>query len=210
MSVDFEYLWQLFVSCLEAEYKQVENGGSYAYVRDGDALFLFFEKSNGAEDWINNVSYHAVSRGRDNDEWFCHEGFLRVFESILPYLERLIMSPSVRRIVTVGYSHGAALALLCQEFIWFSRPDISESCEAFGFGCPRVVWGVVPHEGERWRNFYIIRNIDDIVTHLPPKALGYRHVGRLIEIGKSGKYTDIDAHRSENYLVELDFLLRRE
>jgi hypothetical protein len=173
-------------------------------VRYGDILYLLFEKSNGAEDWINNLSYHAVSRGRANDEWFCHEGFLRVFEAVLPYFADLILSPTVRGVISVGYSHGAALALLCQEFIWYSRPDIIKDCKAFGFGCPRVVWGTVPREGERWRDFYIIRNIDDAVTHLPPRALGYRHVGRLLEIGRAGKYSHIDAHRSENYLFELE------
>lgn len=204
MAINYEYLKQLFISCLEADYVDAEEDGSFAAVRDGDLLYLFFEKSNGVEDWINNLSYHAVSRGRIDDRWFCHEGFLEVFEDILPHIERLILNKAVRRIVTVGYSHGAALALLCHEYIWYNRPDIREACESFGFGCPRVIWGTVPREGERWRSFYIVRNIDDIVTHLPPKALGYRHVGRLVEVGEIGKYSGIDAHRAENYIFELE------
>ena len=204
MRIDHEYLKQLFISCLEADYLDTEADGSFAAVRDGDLLYLFFEKSNGIEDWINNLSYHAVSRGRIDDGWFCHEGFLEVFESILPHIEGLIKSATVRKIIAVGYSHGAALALLCHEYIWYNRPDIRAACESFGFGCPRVIWGTVPREGERWRNFYIVRNTGDIVTHLPPRALGYRHVGRLIEIGGVGKYSGIDAHRAENYIFELE------
>ena len=207
MELDHKYLRQLFVSCLEAEYTDSEGEGSYSYYRDGDLLYIFFEKSNGTIDWINNLSYHAVSRGRAGDEWFCHEGFLRVFDEILPFIDGAIKSPSTRRIITVGYSHGAALALLCYEYIWYVRPDIIEDCEGYGFGCPRVVFGTVPREGERWHNFYVVRNIDDAVTHLPPRFLGYRHVGGLIEIGKSGKYDGIDAHRSENYLAELEISL---
>lgn len=205
MTVDHEYLYQLFTSCLETDYLHTDGGGSYAYLRDGDLLYIFFEKSNGGLDWINNLSYHAVSRGREGDEWFCHEGFLRVFNGILPFIEGAIRSPSTRRIITVGYSHGAAIALLCQEYIWFTRPDIVGESEAYGFGCPRVIFGTVPREGERWRNFYVVRNIDDIVTHIPPRAFGYRHVGRLVEVGKSGKYSGVDAHRAENYLVELQY-----
>ncbi len=204
MTPNFEYLKQLFISCLEADYSDVENGGSFAYVRDGELLYLFFEKSNGGEDWMNNLSYHAVSRGRAFDEWFCHEGFLRVFESVLPYIEPLILNPTVRKIVSVGYSHGAALTLLCHEYIYGARTDIRDNCLGFGFGCPRVVWGTVKGEGERWRSFYMIRNIGDIVTHLPPRALGYRHVGNVIEIGASEKYSGIDAHRAENYILELE------
>lgn len=209
MAVDYEYLCQLFVSCLEADYRQVENGGSFAAVRDGDLLYLFFEKSNGAVDWINNLSYRAVPRGREGDKWFCHEGFLRVFEAVLPYFKDLIFNPSVRKIVTVGYSHGAALALLCHEYIWFSRSDIIGESRGYGFGCPRVIFGTVPREGERWNNFLVIRNIDDIVTHLPPRAFGYRHVGRLLEIGRSGKYSGSDAHRDENYIIEMQNALKR-
>lgn len=204
MAINYEYLKQLFISCLEADYVDTEEDGSFAAVRDGDLLYLFFEKSNGVEDWINNLSYHAVSRGRIDDRWFCHEGFLEVFEDILPHIEGLILNKAVRRIVTVGYSHGAALALLCHEYVWYSRPDIRAECESFGFGCPRVIWGTVPKEGERWRSFYIVRNIDDVVTHLPPRALGYRHVGRLVEVGEIGKYSGIDAHRAENYIFELE------
>ena len=201
--MDLEYLSELFVSCLEADYAHVENGGSYSYVRDGDLLYLFFEQSNGIADWWNNLSYHAVSRGRAGDDWFCHEGFLRVFESILPYIEDRISSKSVERIITVGYSHGAALALLCHEYIWYTRPEIRNFIEGYGFGCPRAVFGGVRDEKSRWARFFVIRNLDDIVTHLPPTVTGYRHKGNLIEIGSNNKYSGIDAHRAENYLAEL-------
>jgi len=77
----------------------------------------------------------------------------------------------------------------------------------YGFGCPRVIWGRVPRERARWRNFYVIRNYDDIVTHLPPRALGFRHVGKLITVGYAGRYSRVDAHRAENYLRELDGLV---
>ena len=61
----------------------------------------------------------------------------------------------------------------------------------------------MPNENDRWHDFYVIRNIDDAVTHLPPSLLGFRHVGNMIEIGEAGKYSSIDAHRAENYLYEL-------
>lgn len=199
-----KYLRELFLSCLEAEYTHVENSGSYAVTRDGDVLYLFFEKSNGIEDWWNNLSYRAVERGRENDRWFCHEGFLRTFDGIIPHIQEMIARKSVRRIVTVGYSHGAALALLCHEYVWFTREDIRDSIEGYGFGCPRAVFGNVKNEAARWKNFYVIRNLDDIVTHLPPSVTGYKHKGRIYEIGKSGKYSGIDAHRAENYLFELE------
>lgn len=202
--MDKKYLSELFASCLAAEYRQVEDGGSFSAVRDGDLLYVFFEKSNGYEDWLNNFSYRAVPRGRRGDEWYCHEGFLRVFESVLPHIERYIADKSVRKIVTVGYSHGGALAFLCHEHAWYTRKDIRNDIEGYGFGCPRVVFGNVSGEDERWRNFYVIRNIDDVITHLPPEFFGYRHKGQLLEIGRAGKYCGVEAHRAENYTFELE------
>ena len=43
----------------------------------------------------------------------------------------------------------------------------------------------------------------DIVTHLPPIARGYRHVGKTLELGEAGKYGPVDVHRSENIMREL-------
>lgn len=197
-----EVLLRLFEACLDREYREVENGGSFATLQDGGILYIFFEKSNGEVDWRNNFGYHSVRYPRVGESWFCHEGFLRVWESILPHIRRDIYEAR-NGIVCVGYSHGAALALLCHEYVWYKRQGLRERSFGVGFGCPRVIWGRVPQESERWRNFFVIRNLDDLVTHLPPTLFGYRHVGNLIEIGSAGRYSMIDAHREENYISSL-------
>jgi hypothetical protein len=127
-----------------------------------------------------------------------------VWKSILPYLEGYLLDLRYRHIICVGYSHGAAIALLCHEYIWYNRKDLIRGLEGYGFGCPRVIYGHAPREKERWNSFFVVRNLDDIVTHLPPAILGYRHVGKMINVGKWGKYSRIDAHKSENYLRELE------
>ncbi len=195
----------LFSACLDAEYITVEKGGSFSLERHGERLFVFFEKSNGAEDWYNNLDFSAVEAPYKNMEhrWYCHGGFLRVWRSILPYIDGALLDLSVREIIIVGYSHGAALALLCHEYVWYERPDIRGRIFGCGFGCPRVIYGRVAFEKERWEDFYVIRNIDDLVTHLPPRILGYRHVGKLAVIGRIGQYSRIDAHRAENYISAL-------
>ena len=92
----------------------------------------------------------------------------------------------------------------CHEYVWYKRPEIRDGSFGVGFGCPRVVWGSVPRENERRKNFFVIRNLDDLVTHLPPTLFGYRHVGNIVEIGNASNYSMIDAHRSENYITELE------
>jgi hypothetical protein len=208
---DKRTLRKLFLGCLSAEYVDVENGGSFALAPDGRRLYVYFEKSNGVTDWQNNLDFAASKYERecvrDCEDWYVHGGFLRVWESVLPYIRDELLSRDYREIIIAGYSHGAALALLCHEYVWYNREDIRKNVFGYGFGCPRVIWGRVPRERARWRNFYVIRNYDDIVTHLPPRALGFRHVGKLITVGYAGRYSRVDAHRAENYLRELDGLV---
>ncbi len=183
----------------------MENGASFSVERQGQALYLYFEPSHGREDWQNNLDFPAMPYKRMADTvWFAHRGFLRVWKSAERYVAPLVQDPAIRRMVAVGYSHGAALAVFCQEYIWFHRPDLRHRAVGYGFACPRVVWGVLsPRLAQRWEGFTVVRNLDDPVTHLPPAALGYTHVGRMLEIGKTGRYSGFDAHRPENMMQEL-------
>ena len=198
------YLFPLFEACLSKSYRETENGGSWAFDRFGETLFLWFQQSHGVTDWLNNLNFHATPYHEMTPQWYCHAGFLSVWKSILPHLTSLIEDGNVKRICTVGYSHGAALAVLCHEYVWYHRPDLRDRICGFGFGCPRVLHGCVPEEvAIRWEHFFVIRNLDDIVTHLPPRVSGFCHVGKLVEVGSGGKYSAIDAHRPESYLREL-------
>ena len=197
-------LKELFESCLRTDYQRTELGGSWACERVGEALFVWFEHSNGILDWIHNLQFAAAPYRDMQPNWECHAGFLRVWESVRPKLIPFLFDPTVREVTVVGYSHGAALSVLCHEFVWFHRPDLREHLSGYGFGCPRVLFGCVPPEiALRWDRFFVVRNLDDLVTHLPPRALGFCHVGNLVTVGEAGRYSPIDAHRPESYLAEL-------
>ena len=199
-------LFDYFSACLGATYLHGENGSSWAVEERGDALWVLFEKSNGVEDWLNNLHFHAVPYREMNPVWQCHSGFLQVWKSVKPHLEAVIRQAVKQRkkITVIGYSHGAALAVLCMEWIWYHFPSCRMTLSGFGFGCPRVLYGCVPPDlAQRWARFYVVRNLDDAVTHLPPRIMGYCHVGNLINVGSDGKYAPLEAHRPEAYLAEL-------
>ncbi len=195
----------LFEVCLKIPYTQVENAADYAVQRQGSTLYIYFEASDGLADWRTNFNFPAKPYSRMGEAvWFAHRGFLKAWKTIEPYLVPSILDPDVRKIVSVGYSHGAAIALLCHEYVWYHRPDLRAHLAGYGFGCPRVLWGLCRRAlRKRWETFEVIRNLDDLVTHVPPALLGFFHVGRLLEIGTRGKYSAIDAHRPENILAEL-------
>lgn len=198
-------LSELFSLTLHARYVTVKNDASFAFYQKDGTLYILFEQSRGATDWANNLNFPALPYRDMPHRWMCHRGFLTVWKSAEPYIaEALRDAPA--RITVSGYSHGGALAALCHEYIWFHHPEKRDTLAGFGFGAPRVLWrlpGTIWPK-ERWRSFTVVRNLDDAVTHLPPALFGYTHVGNMLEIGRKGRYTSIDAHRPEAYKRALE------
>jgi len=194
----------LFEKCISANYTHVENAGDYAVEKIGADLYIYLERSDGSEDWRNNLNFPRRAYERmGKTVWYAHRGFLKVWKSIEKYIADAVFDPDVKRITVVGYSHGGALAVLCHEYVYFNRPDLRKSLFGYGFGAPRVIWKPSAEIAERWDNFTVVRNPDDAVTYLPPEFLGYRHMGAMLNISKKGSYSPIDAHREENILKEL-------
>lgn len=193
---------ELFERILKAKYTHLEETASFAFDRDGAKLYIFFEWSNGKTDWKNNFDFPAMPYRDMKNLWYVHRGFLRVWKIIEPHLREQILDADVKHIIIGGYSHGAAIALLCHEYCKFNRSDIL--IEGYGFGCPRVVWGLLQKSvKQRFEGFTVIRNCRDIVTHVPPAIFGFRHIGKMLIIGKGKIYGQIESHFPELYLKEL-------
>ena len=196
-------LTELFTRCIDADYVKVENDASYAIEREGGDLYLLFEHSRGKTDWKNNLDFPCAPYKRMDTVWRCHRGFLRVWKSVLPYVEGAIHDKSVDNIITVGYSHGGAIATLAHEYVWYERSDLREKIQGYGFGAPKVFFGSCECEcAKRWERYRVIKNDDDAVTNLPPSLFGFSHVGKIIQIG-DGSCCPIDAHRKESYIKSL-------
>lgn len=193
-------LYAKFLCCLAAEYTTVENEGDFAVVRNGEALTIFFEWSDGRTDWINNFTFPAKPYRDMKNLWFCHRGFLKVWKAIEPHVSGYILDKDVKKIDIVGYSHGGAVAQLCYEYVKFNRPDVKAT--GVGFGAPRVFWGIAKKAvRERFKGFVVVRNGHDLITHLPPVLFGFRHVGEIKKIGKSAGL--IKDHYPERYTEAL-------
>lgn len=197
-------LYNSFNECLQLEkdYIHVENDGDYYVTRDGDTLKLFFEWSDGSADWKNNFKFFPIPKKPYKNmanTWYCHRGFLKVWKSIEPYIKDDINDPEIRKIEIVGYSHGAAIALLAYEYCKYNRADAD--IRGVGFGSPRVFWGFASKAvKKRFDNFTVVRNGSDIVTHVPPVIFGFRHVSKVVKIGQSNPVKD---HYPEKYLQNL-------
>lgn len=195
----------IFEKIRRAEYTHLEDGASFSIEKQNGKLYLLFEWSNGLDDWKNNFNFPAKPYRDMENKWHAHRGFLKVWKIIEPHLKDVIMDKETNKIIIAGYSHGAAIAVLCHEYCKYNRPDADIT--GYGFGCPRVLWGRMSKDvKKRFEGFYVIRNSGDIVTHVPPAIFGFRHVGNLFEIGEHSDYNIIDAHRAPNYKKELELL----
>lgn len=115
-------------------------------------------------------------------------------------VSEIMKAHRVRTIYCVGYSHGGALALLATEDMTYLHQWEDLNVLGIGFGAPRVVWGWVPKAVKRrLYNYMTVRNIPDIVTHVPPMVLGYRNISKPFKIGAWGKYSPIKAHYPQSY-----------
>lgn len=209
-------LVKLFQDVLDRAYLHTQpNEGSYSYeLTDDGGLYMYFEESNGLIDWKNNFDFPAKPYRDMGIKWKAHKGFVKVWKEIEPYLEEVINNPKVRYVVISGYSHGAAIAALAHEYVWFHRPDLRDDMTTYAFEPPRVFWGWrIPKElKERWRNYKVYRNGQDIVTHVPPTCFGYRHVGQMVKLNKDRKtivdrtyvLKCVDEHNSPNVIAALE------
>ncbi len=216
-------LKERFDVLLSVPYIQLEEQDASYYVSDiynGGTVDIFFEWSNGKRDWINNFDFPAkpyrngkrdwinnfdfpAKPYRDmKNLWFCHRGFLRVWKVIEPHVADIIMNPEIKNINIAGYSHGAAIAQLCYEYVRFNRPDIRLT--GVGYGAPRIIWGF-PKKAvrERFSGFVVVRNGNDIVTHLPPAIFGFRHLKEMVRINIGPSVRPIRDHYPEQYRENL-------
>lgn len=199
-------LWSTFEDVLNTDYIHLdEESASFYFKKTGDELTIRFQWSNGKTDWLNNFDFPAKPYRDMGNKWYTHRGFLRVWKIIEPHLESAILDPEIKVIDIAGYSHGAAIALLCHEYCKFYRPDCMVT--GYGFGCPRVIWGFMRKAvRERFEGFIVVRNKRDIVTHVPPAIFGYRHPSAMLKVTDGIPSNSIDAHRPEAYRKSLEGL----
>ena len=191
-------LSKMFHRCAyDVGYSTVGHDVNYAFVEEEGALYIYFQGSSSTMDWIRNFLFDKQPYKDMAIPYRVHRGFLAAWKEvedlvIAKITEKVGDEYRYKKIITVGYSHGGALAAFCHECVWYHRPDIRDQIEGYGFEAPRIYagWRVKPALRERWERFKIIRDNNDIVTHCPPVIFCYTHVGDIIKVHGDVKLVD--------------------
>ena len=100
----------LFYELLITEFKKTEIGGDYQLKIENNTLWIFLEESNGKDDNVNNLLFFPKFDELTGIKY--HGNLLKVWLSIENKINNYIEDRTINKIILVGYSHGAGLAII--------------------------------------------------------------------------------------------------
>ena len=177
--------------CLELCKKSYEspnivNGNASAYVeRQGDITYIAITGTDDYTDWLNNLNAvtsdltkvfesRLDTREKKNrmPKVLVHAGFLDYTIKIFDLILQKIKTPYI---VLTGHSLGAASATITA-LLYYTLTG-KKPLKTVTFGSPRVFYNINKSQFDDIINVDRIAIKDDAVVFLPPKDLGWRHVG---------------------------------
>lgn len=144
--------------------------GVQAYILDeGEYCILVFRGSDEKEDWKQDFKIGFVNTVYGK----MHKGFKESWDLVASKIRANLPN---KPLYITGHSYGGALAFISGIYI--------SHIQVVTFGCPRVVHK--NYFNYLKVNHIRVRNNNDIVTMLPPKSLGYTHIGQLLYLDYEG------------------------
>ena len=178
---------ELYSKAMRCRDRTAGNETQYSIFEDEDTVYLSIQGSVQKQDWLFNFMFWASPLiwkpyKKMKSLWFAHAGFSKAWKLARDQIgiEVTTAIAGHKKLVCLGYSHGAALALLAHEYFTFAGIQT----ETHVFGCPRVLWLPSKTIRERFDNCHLYQNRGDIVTMVPFWLMGYRHVGHITKVGK--------------------------
>ncbi len=174
----------------------------YAIEETEDKLIIKLQGSVSRMDWIQNFSFWKIPYKQMNNIFFVHAGFLKKYKAIRAIIQEAVHKNLDKKIVVLGYSQGAALALLVHEDIVFT---FGKTPETTVFGCPRVfsIFGRKILK-ERMQGVTRYHNGNDVVCRVPFIWLLFRHYGSKIHIGNKYRWWKLSIKDHTTYGKNLE------
>lgn len=160
-----------------------EKNAQAIFVEHKQYFCMAFRGSDETKDWLDNFTATKIDVPHFDAE--CHKGFYKHFEKIWQQLEDIHKKRREEKTLPLfftGHSLGGALATIATAQ-WILDGD-RQFTSTYTFGQPRAVTlklarTLAPMCGSRFFRFH---NNNDIVTRVPPRAMGFSHVGQIAYI----------------------------
>ncbi|MBF0284391.1 MAG: lipase family protein [Magnetococcales bacterium] len=172
------------------QFLQEETQGCVAW-NDSAVVLSFRGTEAKLKDWETDFQAAFVP----GPEGRVHRGFNRALEIVWPQVLNLLTplwnQDRARSYWITGHSLGGALATLAAARLRFIEGD-RPMHGVYTFGSPRVGdknFGEAYNRQLMGRTFRFVNN-NDIVPRVPPRLLGYTHVGTLEYLTEDGKLVD--------------------
>lgn len=153
-------------------------------------LYITFRGSDGKQDWCDNIKgwTKEVPYQTTNPNIKVHAGFISQYKKarnlLRVVLDKDIVEGKCNSIIVTGHSLGGALATICALDLQFNDHNDME-IECITFGSPRVGNRAFAHSYNlRVPVTYRLVYGHDTVCKVPPKILGYEHVGTRILVDR--------------------------
>ncbi|MEN8216132.1 MAG: lipase family protein [Pseudomonadota bacterium] len=164
--------------------------GCQGFIMSGAEFIVtaFRGTERNIEDWLIDIDFELVDGPLDSE---VHSGFYNSLSHVWKDIERTIArfrQNKPKSIWFTGHSLGAAMATLAvARFIDNAWPVNG----LYTFGQPRTGNQIFARNLNLKFKPYIFRfvNNNDIVTRIPPRQIGYRHVGTLKYFKENGDLT---------------------
>jgi len=192
-------LVDLFKKTLVGPWQTAGNETQYKLIVTDDVLYLCFQGSSQKEDWKFNFAFPVRPFRFGSVRWLAHGGIVKAWKACRKQIvAEVMMILDERKLVIVGYSHGAMLTVMAHE--QFKR-YMGLNVESFAFAPARVMWMPNKMIKDWFDGLTTVMCRGDVVTHVPPALMGYRHVGKVIRLG-ADRLIGVKAHLA-GYMLEV-------
>jgi len=153
-------------------------------IANDEMVILAFRGTESKQDWLTDVNAKLV----EGNFGKIHRGFSRALGYVWNDIEKTLsrFGTNSRPVWITGHSLGGALATLAAaKFIELNK-DVNG---LYTFGQPRVgdsIFGTTFDLRFKHRTFRFVNN-EDIVTRVPPRTMGYKHIGSIVYFDSFGK-----------------------
>jgi len=183
---DLKQAYKESMNCEGYENKKTDTEYRLEINKETKTVIVSFQGSRSVLDWVYNFAFWKKPYKHMKKLFFVHAGLFNKYKSVQDdIMDKIIpvLKPDWK-VRGYGFSQGAALITYFHEDIKYRLPKID--LETYALAPPKgfTFFNAKFLQTVRFKTLYTVKDISDIVPHLPFWFMGFRHYGNIIKLGK--------------------------